>query len=71
MDLREIDEFGIINRIRKWTTSSDPALLQGIGDDVAVIKMGAKVLLITTDILLITCFSGSHLKCSNPKREGE
>ena len=52
MDLREIGEFGIINRIRKWTTSSDPALLQGIGDDVAVIKMGAKVLLITTDILI-------------------
>jgi thiamine-monophosphate kinase len=52
MDLREIGEFGIINRIRKWTTSSDPALLQGIGDDVAVIKMEAKVLLITTDILI-------------------
>jgi thiamine-monophosphate kinase len=52
MDLREIGEFGIINRIRKWTTSSDPALLEGIGDDVAVIKMGAKVLLITTDILI-------------------
>jgi thiamine-monophosphate kinase len=52
MDLREIGEFGIINRIRKWTTSSDPALLQGMGDDVAVIKMEAKVLLITTDILI-------------------
>ncbi|PIX21438.1 MAG: thiamine-phosphate kinase, partial [Deltaproteobacteria bacterium CG_4_8_14_3_um_filter_45_9] len=51
-DLREIGEFGLINRIRKWITSSDPALVQGIGDDVAVIKMGAKALLVTTDILI-------------------
>jgi thiamine-monophosphate kinase len=52
MDLREIGEFGLINRIRKWITSSDPALIQGIGDDVAVIETGAKVLLVTTDILI-------------------
>ena len=52
MDLREIGEFGLINRIRKWMTASDPALLQGIGDDVAVIEMRGKVLLVTTDILI-------------------
>jgi len=52
MDLREIGEFGLINRIRKWTSSSDPALLKGIGDDVAVIESGAKVWLITTDLLI-------------------
>jgi thiamine-monophosphate kinase len=51
-DLQEIGEFGLIHRIRKWIPSSDPALIQGIGDDVAVIEMGAKVLLITTDILI-------------------
>jgi thiamine-monophosphate kinase len=54
-DLREIGEFGLINRIRKWMTASDPALIQGIGDDVAVIEvgeMGTKVLLVTTDILI-------------------
>ena len=39
MDLREIGEFGLIDRIRKWMTASDPALLQGIGDDVAVIEI--------------------------------
>ncbi|NWF93824.1 MAG: thiamine-phosphate kinase [Syntrophaceae bacterium] len=50
--LREIGEFGIIDRIRRWTGSSDPALLQGIGDDVAVIEMRRKVLLATTDILI-------------------
>ncbi len=52
MDLQEIGEFGLINRIRKWMTPSDPALIQGIGDDVAVIEMGTKVLLVTTDILI-------------------
>jgi thiamine-monophosphate kinase len=52
MDLRQIGEFGLIHRIRKWITSSDPALVQGIGDDVAVIEMGAKALLVTTDILI-------------------
>ena len=50
--LREIGEFGLIDRIRQWMTASDPALLQGIGDDVAVIEMHDKVLLVTTDILI-------------------
>jgi thiamine-monophosphate kinase len=53
--LREIGEFGLIHRIRKGITSSDPALIQGIGDDVAVIKTGdagAKAWLVTTDILI-------------------
>jgi len=50
--LQEIGEFGLIHRIRKGITSSDPALVQGIGDDVAVIEMGKKALLITTDILI-------------------
>lgn len=52
MDLREIGEFGLINRIRRWVTSSDPALVQGIGDDVAVIGTGSTALLVTTDILI-------------------
>lgn len=52
MDLREIGEFGLINRIRKWTSASDPTLLKGIGDDVAVIETGEKAWLITTDLLI-------------------
>jgi thiamine-monophosphate kinase len=51
-NLQQIGEFGLINRIRKWMTASDPALIQGIGDDVAVIEGGTKALLITTDILM-------------------
>jgi thiamine-monophosphate kinase len=64
MELRGIGEFGLIHRIRKWINSSDPALIQGIGDDVAVIEMGTKVLLVTTDILI----EGIHfdLSWTNP-----
>jgi thiamine-monophosphate kinase len=53
--LQEIGEFGLIDQIRKGITSSDPALVQGIGDDVAVVEvgeMGTKALLVTTDILI-------------------
>ena len=52
MDLGEIGEFGLINRIRKWTSTSNPGLLKGIGDDVAVIEAGKKVWLVTTDLLI-------------------
>jgi thiamine-monophosphate kinase len=50
--LKEIGEFGLINRIKKWTPASGPALMQGIGDDVAVIEMDNKAWLLTTDILI-------------------
>jgi thiamine-monophosphate kinase len=52
MELREIGEFGLVARIRKWMATSDPALIKGIGDDVAVIEVGRKILLLTTDILI-------------------
>ena len=52
MDLREIGEFGLIRRIRGWMASSDPSVVQGIGDDVAVMRMGSKALLATTDMLV-------------------
>jgi len=52
MELREIGEFGLIDRIRKSMGVSDPDLIQGIGDDVAVVDLGTKVLLVTTDILI-------------------
>jgi len=52
MEIREIGEFGLINRIRKSMASSDPGLIQGIGDDAAVLEIGSKVFLVTTDILI-------------------
>jgi thiamine-monophosphate kinase len=68
-DLAEIGEFGLIGRIRKWMAASDPALIQGIGDDVAVIEVGGKVLLLTTDILI----EDIHFKSSwiDPYRLGK
>ena len=52
MWLKEIGEFGLIHRIRDWMKPFDPDLVQGIGDDVAVIQMGKRALLVTTDILI-------------------
>jgi len=52
MDLRQLGEFGLINRIRNWMASSPSGLIQGIGDDVAVVEMGSTTLLATTDILI-------------------
>lgn len=50
--LREIGEFGLIAKIRNWMDASRADVVQGIGDDVAVIEIGGKTLLITTDILI-------------------
>ncbi len=52
MNLRDLGEFGLIRRIRERMTPTDPALIRGIGDDVAVIDTGRKALLVTTDILI-------------------
>lgn len=52
VDLREIGEFGLLRRVRRWMKASDPSLIQGIGDDVAVFETGRKVFLATTDILI-------------------
>ena len=52
LDLRKIGEFGLLGRVRRWMKASDPSLIQGIGDDVAVFETGRKVFLATTDILI-------------------
>jgi len=52
MNLQDVGEFGLIKRIRKRVATSNSAVIQGIGDDVAVIEMANKTLLVTTDILI-------------------
>ncbi len=52
MELRKIGEFGLLRRVREWMAASNPLLVQGMGDDVAVFESGRKVLLATTDILI-------------------
>lgn len=50
--LREIGEFGLIAKIRDRMPASLREVIRGIGDDVAVLGLGKKTLLITTDILI-------------------
>ncbi|MBM4340581.1 MAG: thiamine-phosphate kinase [Deltaproteobacteria bacterium] len=50
--LQDIGEFGLIAKIRNWMATSRPEVVRSIGDDVAVIDMGQKALLLTTDILI-------------------
>ncbi len=66
--LQEIGEFGLIDKIRKWMVPSLPEIVRSIGDDVAVVDLGKKVLLITTDILI----EGIHFERSwmDPYRLG-
>jgi thiamine-monophosphate kinase len=52
VNVRDIGEFGLIQRIRSWMAASRKDLIRGIGDDVAVMEMGGKALLATTDILI-------------------
>ncbi|MBM4322700.1 MAG: thiamine-phosphate kinase [Deltaproteobacteria bacterium] len=50
--LKGIGEFGLISKIRNWMAASHPEVIRSIGDDVAVINMGKKAILLTTDILI-------------------
>lgn len=50
--LQQLGEFGLIREIKRWITPSNPDLIQGIGDDVAVVQFGREYLLLTTDVLI-------------------
>lgn len=53
MNLRGVGEFGLIRRIRKQFPSRQDSILQGIGDDCAVVlPPQGKALLLTTDLLV-------------------
>ncbi len=66
MKLKDIGEFGLIERIKR--KPKDSSILKGIGDDTAVIKIENKLLLITTDTLV----EGDHfsLKYFTPEQVG-
>lgn len=53
MLIRELGEFGLIERLKQRTKISDPSVIKGIGDDCAVIKIrNGRFLLVTSDLLL-------------------
>jgi thiamine-monophosphate kinase len=53
MKLKDIGEFGFIERIAHRTRAVSPSVVKGIGDDCAVIESpGPDLLLVTTDLLV-------------------
>ena len=53
MDIKEIGESGLIQRIAKNYQSSHPSVISGIGEDAAALKISEqKILLTTCDLLL-------------------
>jgi thiamine-monophosphate kinase len=51
-ELNTLGEFGLINRISSKFGNKNPETIKGIGDDAAVIDVGDKYMLISTDMLL-------------------
>lgn len=51
-ELKDLGEFGLIDRIKKATNIVHPSSVMGIGDDAAVIDAGATYMLVSTDMLL-------------------
>ena len=51
-ELNTLGEFGLIDRIKSKFTNQNHETIKGIGDDAAVIDVGDKFMLISTDMLL-------------------
>lgn len=51
-ELNELGEFGLIKEIQKKAALNHPDSLKGIGDDAAIIDVGDKVKVVSTDMLL-------------------
>lgn len=51
-ELNTLGEFGLIDRISSKFKNINPETIKGIGDDAAVIDVGDKYMLISTDMLL-------------------
>lgn len=51
-ELQELGEFGLIDRINKSVSLTQPGTIRGIGDDAAVVDNGKGKTVLTTDMLL-------------------
>jgi thiamine-monophosphate kinase len=58
--LSNLREFGLINHLRTRCAHTLPAILKGIGDDAAAVKIKTNKTLVTTDMML----EGIHFDCS-------
>ena len=52
MEINELGEFGLIERIRSKFDKRNPGTVLGIGDDAAVLDAGSDYLLVSTDMLV-------------------
>ena len=52
MEISELGEFGLIDRLTKGLTPVNPSTVNGVGDDCAVIRNRDTDILVTTDLLL-------------------
>ena len=52
MNINELGEFGLIDRLAKKIPTRNPSTLKGIGDDAAVVAPSEMCRLLTTDMLL-------------------
>ena len=52
MDISQIGEFGLIDRLTKDLKPRNASTVQGVGDDCAVLDYGGKAVLVTTDMLM-------------------
>lgn len=52
MEISELGEFGLIDRLTKGLTPVNPSTVKGVGDDCAVIRNRDTDILVTTDLLL-------------------
>lgn len=52
MEISQIGEFGLINRLTKDLKSVNESTIKGVGDDCAVLRYQERDILVTTDMLL-------------------
>lgn len=52
MEIKELGEFGLIDRLTKDIAPKNPTTLKGVGDDCAVLTHTGKETLVTTDMLM-------------------
>ena len=52
MEIKELGEFGLINRLTKSITLQNKSTIKGVGDDCAVLNYPNKQVLVTTDMLM-------------------